>query len=50
VSLRLYGYERIAKALSLIFFILILTVGLLAARIYLYSNCGSDGPADAARR
>ena len=40
--------RRIAKALLLIFFILLLMVGLLASRIYFYSNHGSDGPADAA--
>jgi uncharacterized SAM-binding protein YcdF (DUF218 family) len=40
--------KRIAKALLLIFFILLLTVGLLASRIYTFSNSGSDGPADAA--
>ena len=40
--------KRIMKALLLIFFILLLMVGLLASRIYSYSNAGSDGPADAA--
>jgi uncharacterized SAM-binding protein YcdF (DUF218 family) len=40
--------KRIAKALLLIFFTVLLTVGLLASRIYTFSNSGSDGPADAA--
>jgi uncharacterized SAM-binding protein YcdF (DUF218 family) len=40
--------KRIAKALLLIFCTLLLTVGLLASRIYTFSNSGSDGPADAA--
>src|SRR5918993_4787671 len=40
--------KRIAKALFLIFSILLVTVGVLASRIYTYSNAGSDGPADAA--
>jgi uncharacterized SAM-binding protein YcdF (DUF218 family) len=40
--------KRIAKALFLIFFFLLLAVGLLASRIYFYSKAGSDGPADAA--
>jgi uncharacterized SAM-binding protein YcdF (DUF218 family) len=40
--------KRIAKALLLVFFILLLLVGLLASRIYLYSNASSDGPCDAA--
>ncbi len=40
--------KRIAKALLLILVILLVTVGLLASRIYTYSNAGSDGPADAA--
>ena len=40
--------KRIAKALLLVFLILLFTVGLLAARIYLYSNASSDGPSDAA--
>jgi uncharacterized SAM-binding protein YcdF (DUF218 family) len=40
--------KRISKALLLTFFILLVTVGLLASRIYSYGNVGSDGPADAA--
>jgi uncharacterized SAM-binding protein YcdF (DUF218 family) len=40
--------KKIAKALLLVFFILLLAVGLLASRIYLYSNASSDGPSDAA--
>ena len=40
--------KRIKKVLLLIFFILLVTVGLLALRIYSYSKAGSDGPADAA--
>jgi uncharacterized SAM-binding protein YcdF (DUF218 family) len=40
--------KRIAKGLLLIFFILLVTVALLASRIYTYRNAGSDGPADAA--
>ena len=40
--------KRIAKVSLLIVFILLLTVGLLASRIYVYSTAGSDGPADAA--
>jgi uncharacterized SAM-binding protein YcdF (DUF218 family) len=40
--------KRIAKAFLLVFFILLLAVGLLASRIYLYSNASSDGPSDAA--
>jgi uncharacterized SAM-binding protein YcdF (DUF218 family) len=40
--------KKIGKALLLIFFILLLTAGLLASRIYSYSNTRSDGPADAA--
>jgi len=40
--------KRIGKALLLIFFILLVTAGLLASRIYSYSNTRSDGPADAA--
>ena len=40
--------KRIAKACLLVFFILLLAVGLLASRIYLYSNASSDGPSDAA--
>ncbi len=40
--------KRIAKAVLLIFSILLLAVGLLASRIYSYRNAGSDVPADAA--
>ena len=40
--------KRIAKALLLVFFILLLVVGLLASRIYSYSNASADGPCDAA--
>jgi uncharacterized SAM-binding protein YcdF (DUF218 family) len=40
--------KRIARALLLLFFIVVLTVGLLAYRIYSYSSARSDGPADAA--
>jgi uncharacterized SAM-binding protein YcdF (DUF218 family) len=40
--------KKIGKALLLIFFILLVTAGLLASRIYSYSNTRSDGPADAA--
>lgn len=40
--------KRITKGLLLILAILLVTVGLLASRIYTYSNAGSDGPADAA--
>jgi len=40
--------KRIAKACLLVFFILLLAVGLLASRIYLYSNASSDRPSDAA--
>jgi len=40
--------KRIAKTFLFIFFLLLLAAGLLASRIYLYSNVASDGPADAA--
>jgi len=40
--------KRIARALLLIVSILLVTAGLLAARIYSYSSNSSDGPADAA--
>lgn len=40
--------KRIAKALLLVFIALLLAVGLLASRIYSYSNASSEGPADAA--
>lgn len=40
--------KRIAKALLLIFFVLLFAAGLLASRIYSYRNAASDGPADAA--
>jgi uncharacterized SAM-binding protein YcdF (DUF218 family) len=40
--------KRIAKALLLMVLILLFGVGLLALRIYRYSNASSDGPADAA--
>ena len=40
--------KKIAKAMLLIISILLLAVGLLASRIYLYRNAGSDAPADAA--
>jgi len=40
--------KRIAKGFLFIFFLLLLAAGLLASRIYLYSNVASDGPADAA--
>ena len=40
--------KKTGKALLLIFFILLVTAGLLASRIYSYSNTRSDGPADAA--
>ena len=40
--------KRLARALLLIIFILLVTVGLLASRIYFYRTASSDGPADAA--
>ena len=40
--------KRIAKASLLISFIVLLVIGLLASRIYLYRNSRSNGPADAA--
>jgi uncharacterized SAM-binding protein YcdF (DUF218 family) len=40
--------KGIAKTLLLICLVLLLAVGLLASRIYSYSNASSDGPADAA--
>jgi uncharacterized SAM-binding protein YcdF (DUF218 family) len=40
--------KKIAKAVLLIFSILLLAVGLLAARVYSYRNASSDAPADAA--
>ena len=40
--------KRIARALAFVLFILLVTAGLLAARIYSYSSKRSDGPADAA--
>lgn len=40
--------RRIARAVLLVFAVLTVLVGLLAARIYSFSNSYSDGPADAA--
>src|SRR5215207_6671577 len=40
--------KKIAKGLLLIFTVLLLVVGLVAARIYSYRNVDSDAPADAA--
>lgn len=40
--------KRLAPALLFMFLILLVTVGLLAARIYVYRTTTSDGPADAA--
>lgn len=40
--------KKIAKAVLLIFSILLLVVGLVAARVYSYRNASSDAPADAA--
>ena len=40
--------KKIAKVLVIVFFVVLLTAGLLATRIYSYSNTRSDGPADAA--
>ena len=40
--------RRIARALSLAICTVLLAAGVLAARIYSYSNQSSDGPADAA--
>jgi uncharacterized SAM-binding protein YcdF (DUF218 family) len=40
--------KKIAKAVLLLSSILLLAAGLLASRIYLYRNAGSDAPADAA--
>ena len=40
--------KRTAQALLLVFVILLVTVGLLASRIYVYRTTTSDGPADAA--
>ncbi|HEX6719508.1 MAG TPA: YdcF family protein [Pyrinomonadaceae bacterium] len=40
--------SKIAKAVLLIFLVLVLAVGLLAWRIYAFSKATSDGPADAA--
>ena len=40
--------KRLAAALLFIFLILLVTVGLLASRIYVYRTTNSDGPADAA--
>jgi uncharacterized SAM-binding protein YcdF (DUF218 family) len=40
--------KRTAKGLLIVFFVVLVTAGLLASRIYSYSNTRSDGPADAA--
>lgn len=40
--------KKIAKGLVIVFFVVLVTAGLLATRIYSYSNTRSDGPADAA--
>lgn len=40
--------KKFAKGLSLIFIALLLTVGLVAARVYSYRSASSDAPADAA--
>ena len=40
--------KKIAKTVLLIFSIVVLAAGLLASRIYSFSNARSDGPADAA--
>ena len=40
--------KKIAKALLLIFSILLLAAGLVAARVYSYRDASSDAPADAA--
>lgn len=40
--------KRVARVLLLIFVVMLVTIGLLASRIYSYSNATSDGPADAA--
>jgi uncharacterized SAM-binding protein YcdF (DUF218 family) len=40
--------KKIAKAMLLVISSLLLAAGLLAARIYMYRNAGSDAPADAA--
>ncbi len=40
--------KKIAKAVLLVFIILVLAVGLLASSIYSYRNTNSDGPADGA--
>jgi uncharacterized SAM-binding protein YcdF (DUF218 family) len=40
--------KKIAKAVLLVFTLVVLAVGLLASNIYSYRNTNSDGPADAA--
>jgi uncharacterized SAM-binding protein YcdF (DUF218 family) len=40
--------KKIAKGLLLIFIVLLLVVGLVAARVYSYRDASSDAPADAA--
>ena len=40
--------KKLAKRLLLVFSILLLLVGLVAARVYSYRNASSDAPADAA--
>jgi len=40
--------KRVARALVIIFVLLLVMVGLLASRIYVYRTTTSDGPADAA--
>ena len=40
--------KKIAKGLAIVFFVVLVIAGLLATRIYSYSNNRSDGPADAA--
>src|SRR5215207_2010408 len=40
--------KKIAKGLLLIFSLMLLLVGLVAARVYSYSDASSDAPADAA--
>ena len=40
--------KKIAKGLLFIFTLLLLVVGLVAARVYSYRDAGSDAPADAA--
>ena len=40
--------KRIARPLLLIFCVLVIAIGIIAARIYSYSSARSEGPADAA--